>query len=1437
MPVPRTTRSGRTIKNSSTNQSKLDALELLARQRRGEKVDYGIKEDEPLFDEVNEEEYLKTKKGGFIVDRTSDDEELDSDMDDFIDEDGDDDDDKRERVKKLAKSKDKGKRKPRGLEKNEDPTQRSVRSLFGAAGGSSRSKPSFSNEPDKNKAPINEDEILSQMLYSVPTNPTSAAKKPIKIGARTPTVASNSSHSSSSTSRAIKTRASLEPVSVKRPRMASQTLDNEPEDFAPSSSAADWPDDFEDSMPFPEAKNGKTADKSLKQQQQVVPMEDLDDDQESKITVNDATEIKATPLNDDLRSNLEFHDYDQDKKYTHFYWFDCCEDQVKNPGVVYFFGRIYATTIKKYVSCCTMVKNIKKTNYLLIKDNCTFDEVVGEFTHIIAKRYKIRNFTCNEVDKKYAFSTSQDQTVPLLAKYVQVDYPANQALPSDLTGETFSKILNVNQTPMERLILNLKLRGPCWFKLVEPVAPSSQLTWTRIELVLESPDNLKVETAEKQAPYFCAFSLALKTYANPITHQNEIISIAGMYNTAFNLDECLKKTNKASGHFMIMSKPAAGHKELRLPYDFETTVKRSYRKTRFELLESERDLLTTFLDKFMNLDPDLVIGHDLINFDYETLVVRMKHLKVGDWSKLGRFRRTELPSTKAAFKYLFSGRSICDIRTSAMELIHARSYDLNELCLQVLQKNRAEYNQLAIVDSYKSSSDKLIQLIHSTWEDADNIFSILAELNVIPLALKITNITGNILSRTLSAGRSERNEYLLLHAFHEENFICPEKLNVLSNHNKFNKNKDQGELAPTRKKAAYSGGLVLDPKTGYYDNCVLLMDFNSLYPSIIQEFNICFSTVKIPESLGPDDNSELIASVPENSVATGVLPTQLRNLVDGRRRVKRLIADPKTPADKKLLLDIEQKALKLTANSMYGCLGFEQSRFYAKHLASLVTFKGREILMSTKAAVESLGYEVIYGDTDSLMINTKLVDYDQVIEKGNEIKADVNRTFKLLEIDIDGVYRPLLLLKKKNYAGASIKKAPDGKTLVKSIETKGLDTVRRDRAVIAKEAGEQILSMILACDKDIALIVDDIHNYLKTLGDRIRANEMTNEKFLISKQLNRNPEEYRDTKGIGHVTLALRHNKNPSATRKMKSGDTVEYLICLDETGESANQRAYTIEELKNSNGKLQIDYEYYLCQQIHPVMVRICDKLPTTSAYTLAEMLGIEKSNLLHIRRDDSDAVKKDQLLSEGQERFNKCDSLFINCPNCNLPNEYRKKLKKSKDKDKKIELALQSCTHCNFRLAIKSKLIITQVLLIIKRLMLQLFNTKYVCENADCNHETRNAFCPLVTNSENNEDEKVSGSSQIMCDLCESPMQPEWDDKKVDLHLKFYKSIFDLRDLDEESKKNSVDVKQVLETLPEDVLEMYGNCFKEFEYALKGSFINNIDAFFLFSMICSGR
>jgi len=106
----------------------------------------------------------------------------------------------------------------------------------------------------------------------------------------------------------------------------------------------------------------------------------------------------------------------------------------------------------------------------------------------------------------------------------------------------------------------------------------------------------------------------------------------------------------------------------------------------------------------------------------------------------------------------------------------------------------------------------------------------------------LTNLAGNSWARTLTGTRAERNEYILLHEFNRNKYICPDKA-VFKGRQQIEELNPDEDTGDTKKKDKYKGGLVLEPEKGLYDKFVLVMDFNSLYPSIIQEFNICFTTV------------------------------------------------------------------------------------------------------------------------------------------------------------------------------------------------------------------------------------------------------------------------------------------------------------------------------------------------------------------------------------------------------------------------------------------------------------------------------------------------------------------------------------------------------------------------------------------------------------------
>jgi DNA polymerase alpha subunit A len=168
------------------------------------------------------------------------------------------------------------------------------------------------------------------------------------------------------------------------------------------------------------------------------------------------------------------------------------------------------------------------------------------------------------------------------------------------------------------------------------------------------------------------------------------------------------------------------------------------------------------------------------------------------------------------------------------------------MCELILGSNntRRELDNEAALKTWATTAHGLINYLKHCEADTYFIAAIALKLQMLPLTKILTNLAGNSWARTLSGTRAERNEYILLHEFHRKKYICPDKFSGRGKVEKVEEENPEGEEnVDIKKKEKYKGGLVFQPERGLHDKFILVMDFNSLYPSIIQEYNICFTTV------------------------------------------------------------------------------------------------------------------------------------------------------------------------------------------------------------------------------------------------------------------------------------------------------------------------------------------------------------------------------------------------------------------------------------------------------------------------------------------------------------------------------------------------------------------------------------------------------------------
>jgi len=556
---------------------------------------------------------------------------------------------------------------------------------------------------------------------------------------------------------------------------------------------------------------------------------------------------------------------------------------------------------------------------------------------------------------------------------------------------------------------------------------------------------------------------------------------------------------------------------------------------------TQEDLLQAFLDWIADYDPDVLIGWNVVNFDTRYLQRLADHL--GRRLLLGRDRRPghwrEQDEDGERYSVQFPGRVILD----GIDLLRAafyrfESFSLENVARQLLGDGKLLHGSDRGVEITRQFQEDKTSLAEYNLKDCELVSDIFEATAMLDFAVARSAMTGLNLDRMGGSVASFDNLYLP--RLHRAGYVAP---NASSEH------------------IASPGGFVLDSMPGIYDH-VLLLDFKSLYPSIIRTF--CIDPLGL--ALGVSGQMSEQQTVPgflngRFAREGHILPALIQQLWQQRDAAKAAGDAPLS------------QAIKIIMNSFYGVLGTPGCRFFDARLASSITRRGHEILTRTRDHIEAAGHRVIYGDTDSVFVWIQEARTDeQAVAAGRQLERDLNtwwgemirQEFDLesaLELQFETHFKRFLMPtvrgsdkgSKKRYAGVVAGKNGD------QLVFKGLESVRTDWTRLAREFQEELYRRIF--------MKESYREYVKDVAARVVAGE-EDQHLVYRKRLRRKLDDYqRNVPPHVQAARLCAERGLPVPAR----GDWVEYVITTSGAEPAAKPLA-------------PLDYQHYLDRQLAPV-------------------------------------------------------------------------------------------------------------------------------------------------------------------------------------------------------------------------------------------------------------
>ena len=567
-----------------------------------------------------------------------------------------------------------------------------------------------------------------------------------------------------------------------------------------------------------------------------------------------------------------------------------------------------------------------------------------------------------------------------------------------------------------------------------------------------------------------------------------------------------------------------------------------------EFCASRGELLQR-LNQWMALhDPDAIIGWNVIQFDMRVLHEHARRLGIP--LLLGRgaseMQWREHGSRNNHFFASAAGRLIID----GIESLRSATWSFPSFSLEnVAQTLLGEGKDISTPYQRMDEINRMFvedkpALARYNLKDCELVTRIFEHTELLTFLLERASVTG--LEADRSGGSVAAFYHLYMPLMHRQGFVAP----------------NLGDNPPQ----ASPGGFVMESQPGLYES-VLVLDYKSLYPSIIRTFLI--DPLGLVEGLR-DPRDE--ASVPgfrgaRFSRTRHCLPAIIERVANGREVAKR---EKNAPLS---------QALKIIMNAFYGVLGSSGCRFFDTRLASSITLRGHEIMLKTRALIEAKGYSVIYGDTDSTFVWLRSEHSEADASRiGRELVSDVNQWWQAhvqaqyglssaLELQFETHYRRFLMPtirgaeegSKKRYAGMI--ERPDGQL---EMVYKGLETVRSDWSPLAQQFQQALYERIFKRQPYQDYVRDFVRSTLAGEHDEL---------LIYRKRLRRPLSDYERNvpPHVRAARMADDYNDQHGRPRQYQRGGSIRYVITVAGPQPLENLTA-------------AVDYDHYLTRQLQPV-------------------------------------------------------------------------------------------------------------------------------------------------------------------------------------------------------------------------------------------------------------